>query len=535
MISTSKLTMRFGRDVLFEDVTVMFTPGNRYGLIGANGSGKSTFMKILTGELYPSKGEVIIGKDCTIGYLHQDHTVFDEYSVLDTVYMGNKKLWDLHCEREELYSKDELTDEEDERCGDIEIEFGDAGGYEMETEAAKLLSGLGFTDEMLNSQMSVLQGGFKLRVLLAQALFGNPDILLMDEPTNHLDMESIEWLIEFLKRYEGTAIFISHDRFFLNSVCTHTADLDYHVIRMFPGNYDAFTIASLEMRELMEKQNKKMEKRIHDLKAFISRFSANASKARQATSREKELKKIELNEMKPSSRVSPYIRFKPKSRLGQKVIEAHKISKTYDTTLFKDFSCEIGQNEKVAIIGKNGIGKTTLLKILTKQLDPDSGMVVHGDTANLSIFPQDPNEILDNERIAIEWLESAGSEYMSEEDLRAFMGQMLFSGDDVFKPVKVLSGGEKSRLIISKMMMDGGNVLILDEPTNHLDLESIEALNYAISLFDDTVIFVSHDHRLISSLATRIIEVSDEGITDYPGTIEDFEDWKKKKKAGKIG
>ncbi len=535
MISTSNLTMRFGKDTLFEDVSVKFTPGNRYGLIGANGSGKSTFMKILTGELESSKGEVFIGKDCILGYLHQDHVVFDKFSVLDTVYMGNKKLWDLHCEREELYSKDELTDAENERCGDIEEEFGAAGGYDMEVEASKLLAGLGFTDDMLNEQMLVLQGGFKLRVLLAQVLFGSPDILLMDEPTNHLDMESIEWLIEFLKRYEGTAILISHDRFFLNSVCTHTADLDYHEIRMFTGNYDDFTIATLEIRELMEKQNKKMEKRIHDLKAFISRFSANASKAKQATSRQKELKKIELNDMKPSSRVSPYIRFEPKARLGEKVIKAKNISKTYDTTLFKNFSCEIGSKEKVAIIGKNGIGKTTLLKILAKQLEPDTGSVIHGETVNLSVFPQEPGEILDMSKIAIEWLGSFNdpSEYMTETELRSFMGKMLFSGDDVFKKVEVLSGGEKTRLIISQMMMNGGNVLFFDEPTNHLDLESIEALNFAISLFKDTVVFVSHDHRLISTLATRIIEISEDGIIDYTGTIEDFEVRKKIEKANK--
>jgi len=527
--------MRFGKDTLFEDVSVKFTPGNRYGLIGANGSGKSTFMKILTGQIDPSQGEVFIGKDCVLGYLHQDHMVFDECAILDTVYMGNKKLWALYCEREELYSKDELTDTENERCGDIEEEFGAAGGYEMEIEAAKLLAGLGFSDDMLKGQMSVLQGGFKLRVLLAQVLFGNPDILLMDEPTNHLDMESIEWLIEFLKRYEGTAIVISHDRFFLNNVCTHTADLDYHEIRMFTGNYDDFTIANLEIKELMEKQNKKMEKRIHDLKAFISRFSANASKAKQATSRQKELKKIELNDMKPSSRVSPYIRFEPKARLGEKVINVKKVSKAYDTTLFKDFSCEIGSKEKVAIIGKNGIGKTTLLKILAKQLEPDTGSVVHGETVNLSTFPQEPGEILDMNRTAIEWLGSFNdpSEYMSETELRSFMGKMLFSGDDVFKKVEVLSGGEKTRLIISQMMMKGGNVLFFDEPTNHLDLESIEALNFAISLVKNTVIFVSHDHRLISTLATRIIEVSEDGIIDYTGSIEDFEARKKKQKADK--
>ncbi len=535
MISTSKITMRFGRDTLFEDVSVKFTPGNRYGLIGANGSGKSTFMKILTGQLDPSQGEVFIGKDCVLGYLHQDHMVFDECAILDTVYMGNKKLWALHCEREELYSKDDLTDAENERCGDIEEEFGNAGGYEMEIEAAKLLAGLGFSDAMLKGQMSMLQGGFKLRVLLAQVLFGNPDILLMDEPTNHLDMESIEWLIEFLKRYEGTAIVISHDRFFLNNVCTHTADLDYHEIRMFTGNYDDFTIANLEIKELMEKQNKKMEKRIHELKAFISRFSANASKAKQATSRQKELKKIELNDMKPSSRVSPYIRFEPKARLGEKVIKLKKISKTYDTTLFKDFSCEIGSKEKVAIIGKNGIGKTTLLKILAKQLEPDTGSVIHGETVNLSIFPQEPGEILDMNRTAIEWLGSFNdpAEYMAETELRSFMGKMLFSGDDVFKKIEVLSGGEKTRLIISRMTMKAGNVLIFDEPTNHLDLESIEALNFAISLVKNTVIFVSHDHRLISTLATRIIEVSEEGIIDYTGGIEDFEARKKRQKAEK--
>ena len=534
MISTSKITMRFGKDTLFEDVSVKFTPGNRYGLIGANGSGKSTFMKILTGQLESSQGEVFIGKDCVLGYLHQDHMVFDECAILDTVYMGNKKLWALHCEREELYSKDELTDAENERCGDIEEEFGAAGGYEMEVDAEKLLAGLGFSEDMLQGKMSTLQGGFKLRVLLAQVLFASPDILLMDEPTNHLDMESIEWLIEFLKRYEGTAIVISHDRFFLNNVCTHTADLDYHEIRMFTGNYDDFTIANLEIKELMEKQNKKMEKRIHELKAFISRFSANASKAKQATSRQKELHKIELNDMQPSSRVSPYIRFEAKTRLGEKVIKVRNVSKKYDDTiLFEDFSCEIGSKEKIAIVGKNGVGKTTLLKILAKQLNPDNGSVIHGETADVSIFPQESGEMLNMKQTAIEWLGSFNdpSEYMSETELRSFMGKMLFSGDDVFKKTEVLSGGEKTRLIISQMMMKGGNVLVFDEPTNHLDLESIEALNFAISLVKNTVIFVSHDHRLISTLATRIIEVSEDKIIDYTGTIEEFEARKKREKA----
>jgi ATPase subunit of ABC transporter with duplicated ATPase domains len=530
MISTSKVTMRFGQDTLFEDVSVKFIPGNRYGLIGANGSGKSTFMKILTSQLVSTNGEVTVGKDCTLGYLRQDHSEFDECSIIDTVYMGNKSLWDLHSEREMLYSKSDLTDQENERCGDIEDEFGAAGGYTMETDATKLLSGLGFSDELVFQPMNTLQGGFKLRVLLAQVLFGNPDILLMDEPTNHLDMESIEWLIEFLKRYDGTVIAISHDRYFLNQTSTHIADLDYHEIRMFTGNYDSFTIANLEARELLEKQNKKMEKRIHDLKTFISRFSANASKAKQATSRQKELKNIELNEMKPSSRVSPYIRFEPKNRLGKKVIIVKNISKSYDTDLFKDFSCEIGSKEKVAIIGTNGIGKTTLLKILTGQMQPDSGSVIHGETVDFSIFPQEPSELLDMKKKTMEWLETFGEAGMDETELRSFMGKMLFSGDDIFKDINVLSGGEKSRLILSKMLMEGGNVLALDEPTNHLDLESIEALNYALSLVKDTILFVSHDHRFVCTLATRIIEISDDKIIDYPGPMEDFEAWKKKQK-----
>ena len=535
MISTSNVTMRFGQDTLFEDVTVKFTPGNRYGLIGANGSGKSTFMKILTGQLEPSHGEVFVGKDCTLGYLKQDHAEFDDYSIIDTVYMGNKKLWDLYNERETLYSKAELTDEENERCGDIEEEFGAAGGYTMEADAAKLLAGLGFQQDLFFQPMNVLQGGFKLRVLLAQVLFGQPDILLMDEPTNHLDMESIEWLLGFLNQYKGTVIAISHDRFFLNRACTHIADLDYHEIRMFPGNYDAFTIANLEARELMEKQNKKMEKRIHDLKTFISRFSANASKAKQATSRQKELSSIEMNEMKPSSRVSPYIRFTPKERLGKKVIIAENISKSYDKDLFKNFSCEIGPTERIAIIGTNGVGKTTLLKILSTEIEPDTGSVVHGETVQLDIFPQDSSDVLDMNMKAMDWLGKFAEAGMDETQLRSFMGKMLFSRDDVFKDINVLSGGEKARLILAKMLMTGGNVLFLDEPTNHLDLESIEALNYALSLVKNTIVFVSHDHRFVSTLATRIIEISESGIIDYPGTMEDFEAWKRKQKKGTKG
>ena len=531
MISTSKISMRFGQSVLFEDVSVKFIPGNCYGLIGANGSGKSTFMKILTGQLTQSEGEVALGHDCSLGYLRQDHSAFDEHTIIDTVYMGNAQLWKLHCEREYLYSKDELTDEENDRCGHIEEEFGDAGGYTMESEAATLLVGLGFTEDLFDQNMTVPQGGFKLRVLLAQVLFGQPDILLLDEPTNHLDMESIEWLVELLKRYKGTLITISHDRYFLNQVCTHIADLDYHEIRMFPGNYDDFTIASLEARELQEKANKKVEKQADDLKAFISRFSSNASKAKQATSRKKTLDKLEITKFKPSSRGSPFIRFAPKKRLGDKVIETESISKSYDEELFSNFSCTIGPEERVAIIGKNGIGKTTLLNILCDQLKSDAGQVKLGETVEVGLFPQDASDMLDPEASALDWLSRFAEAGTSEVELRSFMGRMLFRGDDCWKKVGVLSGGEKARLILSKMTMEGGNVLALDEPTNHLDLESIEALNFGLSLFPNTLLFVSHDHRFIATLATRILEVTEDGIVDYPGTLDDYEALKKSRKG----
>ncbi len=531
MIATSKITMRFGKTPLFEDVSVKFVPGNRYGLIGANGSGKSTFMKILTGQIEPSEGTVSVGVGCTLGYLRQDHSAFDEYTILDTVCMGNPKLWALHCERELLYSKDDLTDEEHERCNHIEHEFGEAGGYTMESEAATLLVGLGFTEDLFSQNMTVLQGGFKLRVLLAQVLFGKPDLLLLDEPTNHLDMESIEWLVELLQDYEGMLITISHDRFFLNQVCTHIADLDFHEIRLFTGNYDDFTIASLEARELQEKQNQKIERQANDLKAFISRFSSNASKAKQATSRKKTLEKLEIKQIKASSRVSPYIRFQPKKRLGDKVLEATTISKTYDQPLFSNFSCTIGPEERVAIVGKNGIGKTTLLNILCNQLQSDTGQVLFGETVQISCFPQDASSLLDAETPALEWLGRFSVAGTSEVELRSFMGKMLFKGQDVLKKTGVLSGGEKARLILAKMMLEGGNVLALDEPTNHLDLESIEALNYSLSLFPNTLIFVSHDHRFISTLATRILEVTQNGIIDYPGTLDEFEAWKKAQKA----
>ncbi len=531
MIAASNVSMRFGQQKLFENVSVKFKPGARYGLIGANGSGKSTFMKILAGQMTPTTGDVAIDKDRQLGFLRQDHYEYENVRILDAVCMGNEKLWKVHTEREYLYSKADLTDEEEERANDIEGLFSDAGGYTMEADAAKLLVGLGIEESKHEEPLSSLTGGFKLRVLLAQVLFYNPDILLLDEPTNHLDIASIDWLCSFLKNHKGTVIVISHNRYFLNEVSTHIADLDYAEIRFFTGNYDDFMTANAIALENQKKENQKKETRIADLKEFINRFGANASKARQATSRQKELEKIQLDEIKPSSRVSPFIRFNPVQRLGEKVIVAEEIAKTYDRTLFKNLNLSIGNTEKVGIIGTNGVGKTTLLKTLLGNITPDAGTVRHGDTAMFSYFPQDSADILEMEDRAIDWLARfSPEEGLTEGELRSFMGKMLFSGDEVNKKVKVLSGGEKARLIIAKMLLDAGNVLVLDEPTNHLDLESIEALNYALSLYGNTVLFVSHDREFLSSLATRIIEVTPEGITDFPGTLAEYEDFKKRRR-----
>jgi len=532
MIAAVNISMRFGQQTLFEHVSVKFRPGNRYGLIGANGSGKSTFMKILTGQQSATTGEVAIDKGCRLGYLKQDHYEYENMSIIDTVYMGHDELWKVYQEREYLYSQDELTDAEEERANNIEEEFEHVGGYTMEREASKLLSGLGFDEAEFNQPMSSLTGGFKLRVLLAQVLFGKPDILLMDEPTNHLDMSSIDWLADFLKSYEGTVIVISHNRYFLNEVCTNIADLDYQEIRLFTGNYDDFMTASAIALESRKHENKKKEKRISELKDFINRFSANASKAKQATSRQKELEKIELDDIKPSSRVSPFVRFNPLERLGEKVIETENVCKEYDRKIFENLTLSISNKDKIAIIGTNGVGKTTLLKTLIKSIEPCNGNVIHGETVHISYFPQDAAEVLDMESRAMDWLTRFSPDpNLGETEFRSFMGKMLFSGPEVFKPVKVLSGGEKARLIIARMMLEGGNVLVLDEPTNHLDLESIEALNYALTLVDIPVIFVSHDREFITSLANRIIEFTDEDkVVDYPGTMTEYEDHKKQNK-----
>ena len=536
MIAATNLSMRFGKKILFENVSVKFLPNCRYGIIGANGVGKSTFMKILSGELGQSSGDVVIDKDCTMGFLKQDHYEYDDEKVIDAVYKGNNKLWELYQKREELYNKSdlgEITDEEsDYLYGDLEVEFGDNGGYTMEADASKLLNGLGIPDEALTEKMSSLSGGFKFRVLLAQVLFAQPDIMLLDEPTNHLDMATIDWLVNFLKRHTGTVLVISHDRHFLNSLTTHIADLDYQELRMFTGNYDEFMMANQIALDRTQRENEKKEKRATELKTFISRFGANASKAKQATARRKELERMQVENFKPSSRIAPYIRFNALAKLGEKVIETEEISKNYDEELFKDFSINVANDDRIAIIGSNGVGKTTLLKILVKMIEADSGNVEHGETMQISYFPQDASEVLDRDVPAIDWLEqfAPSDSGITEKDLRSHMCKMLFRKEDVEKNISVLSGGEKARLIIAKMLLEGGNVLILDEPTNHLDLEAIESLNYALTLVDQPIIFVSHDREFVNSLATRVIEIEDKQITKYPGNFDEFETWKAKNK-----
>ena len=536
MIAVSNLSIRFGKRTLFEEVSVKFSPGCRYGLIGANGVGKSTFMKILAGELDSSTGQVSIDSGCRMSFLRQDHYKYDDFKVIDTVYTGNDELWQLHQKRDDLYDQSDngtISDEDaDYLYGDLEAEYGEKGGYTMEGDAAKLLSGLGIPEEEHHRKMNEISGGLKLRVLLAQALFGDPDILLLDEPTNHLDMDTIEWLENFLMRHEGTVIVISHDRHFLNSVCTNIADLDYQAMRLFTGNYDDFMIANQIQLDRQQRENDKKEKRADELKTFISRFGANASKAKQATARQKELDRLQIEKFKPSSRVAPYIRFEAKTKIGAKVIHAEKLCKSYDKPLFTDFNIHMNNDEKIAIIGTNGVGKTTLLRTLLGKEQADSGNLEIGQTLELSYFPQDSQEVLDENMKAIDWLgKFAPEEGITETELRSAMGRMLFKGEDSLKPINVLSGGERARLIVASMLLEGGNFIVLDEPTNHLDLEAIESLNYALTLISDPIIFVSHDREFVNSLATRIIELHGDGTyTDYPGNFEEYEAWKSSQK-----
>lgn len=525
MISATSITMNYGKKTLFDGVSIQFKPGCRYGLIGANGSGKSTFMKILAGIEQPSAGSVAIDQGKVMGYLKQDHYQYENETVLDAVMMGDPSFWKVHKERDELYSKEEMTDEEGIRVSELEELYADMGGYEAESRAGELLEGLGIPTTVHTQTLSTLTGGFKLRVLLAQVLFQRPDILLLDEPTNHLDIKTIFWLENFLKNYEGVVIVISHDRHFINSVSTHVADLDYSTIKVYPGNYDDYMTASTQAREQLVNENKRKKEKIAELQEFVSRFSANASKSKQATSRQKQIEKIKSDfaDIKPSSRVSPYIRFNSDKPLGKDVIDAVEIHKKYDDPVLENVSINIGKGEKVGIIGTNGVGKTTLLKILMKKLEPDSGTVKWGDSVYASYFPQDHRDGIDKDaETLVDWLLRYAPQGTEVQDIRAILGRMLFSGDMAKKPTNVLSGGEKSRLIIGRMILAGDNVIALDEPTNHLDLESIEALNYALDIFEGTVLIVSHDREFISSLCTRIIEVSPGQIIDFKGSYEEF-------------
>jgi ATPase subunit of ABC transporter with duplicated ATPase domains len=522
MIGVKDVSVSFGGRILFEDVNLSFDEGNRYGLIGANGSGKSTFMKILVGDFEPTTGQVTIAPGVRVGVLRQDHYTYDNYTVLDTVLMGHAELWEVMQERNRLYSLPEMTDEEGMRVGELESAYADMDGYSAEYFAAELLEGLGIPVDKHTELMSSMIGGFKLRVLLAQVLFGRPDVLLLDEPTNHLDLDTIRWLENFLLGHKGTMVIISHDRHFLNTICTHMVDVDYKQISLFSGNYDYFVAASTLAREQLLAENAKNQQKIAELRDFVARFSANKSKAKQATSRQKQIDKIEIQEVRPSSRVSPYIKFASKQPLGKQVVSLEGIHKSFgDLSVLKDVSLDIMSGEKVAIIGPNGIGKTTLLNIMMGQLTPDSGSVVWGKSVQATYFTQDHNDTIQKGTTVYDWLSSFVEE-VDQQALRSILGRMLFSKDEVYKSTDVLSGGESARLVIGKMLLLQGNVLVLDEPTNHLDLESIDALTKALAEFDGGVIFVSHARQMVTDVANRIIELTPSGIIDFSGNYEDY-------------
>ncbi len=522
MISTANLTIQFGPKPLFENVSVKFGEGNRYGLIGANGSGKSTFMKILGGDMAPTSGNVSIEANVRLGKLRQDQFAFENFRVLDTVIMGHAQLWRVKEERDRIYALPEMSEEDGMKVADLEIEFSELDGYTAEARAGELLLGVGIPLEQHEGLMSGVAPGWKLRVLLAQALFGDPDVLLLDEPTNNLDINAIRWLEGVLNDRNCTMVIISHDRHFLNSVCTHMADLDYGELRVYPGNYDQYMTASTQVRERMLSNNAKKKAQIADLQAFVSRFSANASKARQATSRARQLEKIELEEVKPSSRVSPFIRFDQDKKLYRLALELEGLTKGYDAPLIEDFDLMVEVGERIAVIGPNGIGKTTLLKCLVGQLEPDRGIVKWSANVEIGYVAQDRTDDFADDTTLFEWMRQWKQKNDDEQTLRATLGRMLFSKEDSNKSVKVISGGEEGRMLFGKLMLRKPNILLMDEPTNHLDMESIEALNLALENYPGTLIFVSHDREFVSSLATRIIEMTPEGIVDFKGNYDDY-------------
>ena len=528
MISTSNITLRVGKKALFEDVNIKFTEGNCYGLIGANGAGKSTFLKILSGQLEPTKGEVIITPGERLSFLQQDHFKYDEFPVLDTVMMGNARLYEIMKDKEAIYAKEDFTDEDGIKASELEGEFAAMNGWEAESDAATLLNGLGIATEYHYEIMKNLNGPEKVKVLLAQALFGNPDILLLDEPTNHLDLDAIAWLEEFLINFDNTVIVVSHDRYFLNKVCTQIADIDYGKIKLYAGNYDFWYESSQLLIRQMKEANKKKEEKIKELQEFISRFSANASKSKQATSRKRALEKIQLDDIQPSSRKYPYIDFRPNRSIGNDVLSVEGLSKTIDgEKVLDNISFTLNHDDKVAFVGGNELAKTTLFQILMGEMEPDEGVYKWGITTSQSYFPLDFGSEFDNDSTIVEWL----TQYSEEKDatyVRGFLGRMLFGGDDGVKRVNVLSGGEKVRCMLSKMMISGSNVLILDEPTNHLDMESITALNNGMTKFPGVLLFSCRDHQIVQTTANRIMEIVPGGklidkITTYDEYLESDE------------
>ena len=528
MISANNVTLRIGKKALFEDVNIKFTEGNCYGLIGANGAGKSTFLKILSGQLETTSGDVIITPGQRLSVLEQDHFKYDSFPVLDTVIMGNQRLYDIMKEKEAIYMKGDFTDEDGIRASELEGEFAEMNGWEAESDAATLLNGLGIAPELHYSLMKDLNGSEKVKVLLAKALFGNPDILLLDEPTNHLDLDAISWLEEFLINFNNTVIVVSHDRYFLNKVCTFIADIDYGKIQLYAGNYDFWYESSQLMIRQMKEANKKKEEKIKELQEFISRFSANASKSKQATSRKRALEKIQLDEIRPSSRKYPYIDFRPNREIGNEVLTVEGISKTIDgVKVLDNISFILGHDDKVAFVGGNELAKTTLFQILTGEMEPDEGSYKWGVTTSQAYFPKDSTKEFDNDLVIVDWL-TQFSEIKDATYVRGFLGRMLFAGDDGMKKVKVLSGGEKVRCLLSKMMISGANVLVLDEPTNHLDMESITALNNGLIKFPGVILFASRDHQIVQTTANRIMEILPNGtmidkITTYDEYLESDE------------
>ncbi len=527
MIQLTDVTLRFGKRTLFENVNIKFTAGNCYGLIGANGAGKSTFLKLLSGEIETTHGSITISKGERIAVLRQDHYKYDDEKVIDTVIMGNTKLYSIMKEKEELYSHTEFTDEDGIKLGELEAEFAEMNGWEAESEASELLNNLGVEVDLHYNLMRELPNNKKVKVLLAQALFGNPDILLLDEPTNNLDIEAINWLEEFLINFNNTVIVVSHDRHFLNKVCTHIADIDYNKIKLYIGNYDFWYESSQLALKQMKEANKKKEEKIKELQSFIARFSANASKSKQATSRKKMLEKIELDEIVPSSRKYPYIDFKIEKPAGKEILTVKNVSKEIDgKKVLNNVSFTVLKGDKIAFVGTNNIAKTALFKIIMGEDKPDSGEVIFGKTINPSYFPQDNSKYFQTDDTIIDWI---GNYYNIDDEtvLRGFLGRMLFSGDDVFKKVPVLSGGEKARCMLSKCMLENPNFLILDEPTNHLDLESITSLNNGLERFTGEILFSTHDHQLNQTVANRVIEITDNGIIDRKMTYDEYLEFKK--------